>query len=196
MNSGLNKQWLLPLVAVLVLIKFVLMPVVLWQDEVMADIARHEQRNAKAGRLVDNQAQLKAQLSALGENYQAQVEAFPRYATAAGFRIETKIKLDNLLKQKNLAVARFTWRDEVDSEVFPGMFKARFNVSFSGKLKDFALLHAALDSSEKAFRISNFGSNIKAQSKTSLGTVRGSLTVEAYYWLGTGPETGLPKAGQ
>ncbi|MFT4925942.1 MAG: hypothetical protein ACI8WB_002037 [Phenylobacterium sp.] len=184
MASRLNMKVMLPVVATLLLIKFALLPVVAWQNELLAELEQHEQRNAKAERLLNGEAQLLAQLAALSQDYDAQEKAYPRFAAAEDFHIETKMMFDILLRQFNLKVTQFFWRDSTDKEIFPGMYKARFNVDFTGKFKDFALLQARLGTTEKAFRIVNFSNAVKQQSATSMGLVNSTLTVEAYYWLG------------
>ena len=109
---------------------------------------------------------------------------YPRFASAEDFHIETQMMFDNLLKQQDLKSTRFFWRKQVDEEIFPGMYKGTFNISVSGKLKDFALLHGKLVSENPSYRILNFGAQVKKQSQQSIGNVQVTFTVAAYYWLG------------
>jgi hypothetical protein len=182
--TQVKTKTLLPVVAILLLIKFVLAPVVEWQNETLIEIERYEKRNEKTQRLLNGETQLLSSLAAVDKEYKLQAEAYPRFNTIADFHIETKIVFDMLLKQNRLKVTQFFWHDSVDKAVFPGMQLGRFNVSFIGNFKDFALLQAKLGSSEKAFRIVNFSTQVKNQSDASVGTVNGTFTIETYYWLG------------
>ena len=183
MTHFLNVKVMLSVVGILLLIKMGLLPIVAWQNELLANIEQYEQRNTKAQRLLSNEAELKKQLSLLSQHYGSQVQAYPSFAATEDFNIETKMMFDILLSEFNLKVTRFFWRNATDEEVFPGMNKARFNVSFTGKLKDFALLQARLGTSAKAFRIINFSNAVSKQSAISMGVVSSTLTVEAFYWL-------------
>ncbi len=184
MASRLNSKTLLPVAVVLIIIKFVLLPIVAWQNDLLSQIERHEQRNAKAQRLLDSEAQLTSRFVSLSESYKEQADQYPRFAAAEDFHIETKIMFDMLLQQNQLKVTQFFWREAVDKEIFPGMYMGRFNVNFSGQFKDFALLQSKLGTSEKAFRIANFSAMVKKQTDKSIGTVEAAFTIEAYYWLG------------
>jgi hypothetical protein len=183
MASLLNIKVMLPMVVTLLLIKFGLLPVVEWQNDLLADIEQYEQRNTKAQRLLNSEAELVKKMSVKSEEYLAQEKAYPNFAASEDFHIETKMRFDILLGQFNLKVTQFFWRSTTDEEIFPGMYKARFNINFIGKTKDFALLQARLGTDEKAFRIVNFSNLISKQSATSMGMVKSTLTVEAYYWL-------------
>jgi hypothetical protein len=184
MTLGLNSKTLLPLVAVLLLLKFVLMPVFAWQNERVLDIASHEQKNAKVARLLASESQIKSQLEALSSNYSRDKKQIAHFSSAASFRIETKMNVDILMQDHSLYVRRFNWREKLDKEIFPGMYMASFTVNFAGKAKDFARLHAQLSTTNKGFRLTNFGLQVTKQSAQSMGRVRGSATIEAYYWLG------------
>ena len=124
----------------LLLIKFGLLPVLSWQNKMLVDIEQYEKRNNKAQNLLDSKAELIEQLDLLRQSYQTQKQGYPRFAATEDFHIETKVMFDKLLNEFNLKVKRFFWRDSTNEEVFSGMYKARFNVDFTGRFKDFALL--------------------------------------------------------
>lgn len=184
MVFGLSNKALVSVVAVLAGIKFVLLPVAQWQNEQLAVIEQHEKRNAKAERLLDSEEQLALRLATLDKDYKALADKYPRFEAPADFRIETQIMFDMLLQQENLKVTQFFWREKLDKEVINGMYMGRFNVDFTGKLKDVALLQGRLATTEKAYRVANLSIAVKNQTDKSLGEAQGTFTVEAYYWLG------------
>ena len=183
MTNLLKVTVMLPVVVILLFIKLALLPIMAWQSELLADIEQYEQRNTKAQRLLNSESELINQLSKLSQKYESQVQAYSSFDATEDFHIETKVMIDILLGEFDLKVTRFFWRKSTDEEVFPGFYKARFNVDFTGKLKNFALLQARLGTSEKAFKILNFSNRVRNQSATSMGVVASTLTVETYYWL-------------
>ncbi|NQZ05996.1 MAG: hypothetical protein HRT35_02450 [Algicola sp.] len=168
----------------LALIKFGLLPIVQWQNNTIDEIYQIERRNAKAEYLLGSQEQIMMKLVELDSSFKEKAEIYPNYTDQPSFRLETQIMFEMLLKQQNLSQNQFFWRDSEDKQVFGTLHKAKFNVSFTGTLKDFALLQSSLLDMNKQFKIANMALNVRGQSAKSFGYVRASISVDAYYWLG------------
>jgi hypothetical protein len=168
----------------LALIKFGLLPIVEWQNQAIDEIYQIERRNTKAENLLGSQAQMMMKLVQLDGSYKQKADIYPGYTDQPSFRLETQIMFEMLLKQQNLSQTQFFWRDSEDKQVFGKLHKAKFNINFTGLLKDFALLQSSLLDMNKQFKIANMALNVRGQSAKSFGYVRASISVDAYYWLG------------
>lgn len=184
MQSSLNIKLLVFFAGLLILVKFALLPIIQWQNQKVDDIRQYDRRNVKAQNLLANKEKIFMRMATLDKAYQSEAKPFPSFEDKASFRLETQMMFDMLLKQYGLSRTQFFWRDSEDKQVFDNLYKAKFNVDFGGKLKDFALFHTALVTSNPNYRIANMSLRIAKQSDKSMGTVNATLTIEAFYWLG------------
>ena len=168
------------------LIKFALMPVLEWQNDLIEQTAQLERRNNKSQDLLLKQPNMEANLEQVKQTYQQLVATYPRFSDTPSFRLETQIRFESLLKAGNLRQKKFFWRSNEDEQVFGTLHKAKFNVNFIGQGKDFALFHARLAAEHRQFKVLNMSAALRTQKADSFGRVKGSFTVEALYWLGGG----------
>lgn len=186
MESRLNSKLMVFVVAILLLIKFALLPILSWQNQVIEEISQYERKNAKVERLLANQDKMFFDFVTSDKAYKTKANSYPTFADRSLFRLETQISFEMLLKQNGLQQSQFFWQDEQDKPVFDNLYKAKFNVRFSGLLKDFALLHSKLATLNKRYKIVNFRVRVKDQTAKSIGNASAVFSVEAYYWLGDG----------
>jgi hypothetical protein len=183
-ETSLNVKLMGVVAVVLATIKFALLPIIDWQNQVIDEIYQVERRNIKAENLLSNQDQIFMKLATLDGGYKQKAEIYPVFLDQPSFRLETQILFELLLKQYNLRQTQFFWRDSEDTNAFGTLHKAKFNVNFNGKLKDFALLQSALLAINKQYKMANMSLNVRGQTAKSFGSVRAAITVEAFYWLG------------
>lgn len=179
-----NSKLLVVAASLLGVIKFALLPVIAWQNQTIEQIQQIEARNEKSQRLLQQEPDLIKGLQQSNESYAALVDTYPSFADSPSFRLETQINFEALLKSANLRQKKFFWRSEQDEKVIGSLYSAKFNVNFSGKAKDFAILHAQLAKSQRQFMIQNMSIPMRRQTPDSLGSVNGSLTIKALYWQG------------
>ncbi len=184
MEASLNVKLMGVVAIFLAAIKFALLPVIDWQNQMIDEIYQVERRNIKAENLLSNQDQIFMKLATLDGGYKQKADIYPVFADQASFRLETQILFEMLLKQYDLRQTQFFWRDSEDINAFGNLHKAKFNVNFHGKLKDFTLLQSALLSVNKQYKIANMSLNTRSQTDKSFGFVKAAITVEAFYWLG------------
>ncbi len=185
-----NNKLLLSLVAVLLLIKFAVMPIFDWQAEKIDQINSLHKREVKAAELLAQKEHLMQQVQLVEKKLADQQQAFPTFATSEDFRLETQKLLEELLKKHELNVKQIFWRNNKDVDVMEGMYKARVSVRMYGKVKDFALLHADVVTDTPSVKVVAMGLQTKQQSKTSAGTFKGVITFEAIYWRKGGKRVG------
>ncbi|MCJ8272063.1 MAG: hypothetical protein MJK04_22035 [Psychrosphaera sp.] len=184
METSLNVKLMGAVAVVLAVIKFGLLPVIDWQNQLVDEIYQVERRNIKAQNLLSSQDQIFMKLATLDGGYKQKAKIYPVFIDQPSFRLETQKLYEMLLKQYNLHQTQFFWRDSEDKNAFGSLHKAKFNVNFNGTLKDFALLQSRLLAVNKQYKIANMSLNVRAQTAKSFGQVRAAITVEAFYWLG------------
>ena len=184
MESSTNTKVLLVVVLMLVAVKFALMPVIEWQNSSIDEIAQHQKRVVKSERLIDSQMQLIEQLAKFEQDYKKSIDVYPVFNDSPTFRLETQINFEMLLKAANLNKARLFWRSDVDEVAFGNLYKASFNVDFTGKVKDVALFHSQLTQEYPQFKVLNMSHSFRGQSEKRMGFSNSTFTIAAYYWRG------------
>jgi hypothetical protein len=184
MESTLNVKLMGGIVVVLVAIKYGLLPVLEWQNQTIDELYQVERRNVKAENLLNNKDQVFMRLAKLSNQYKSETQTYPKFDAQIVFRLESQVLFDILIQQNNLRKTQFFWHDSEDKQVFGNLYKAKFNIDFTGYLKDFALLQTKLVNANKQFKILNMSTSILNQTQKSIGIVDATLTVDAYYWRG------------
>lgn len=186
MESSANTKVYMVVVLVLVAIKFAVMPVIDWQNDIIEEITQHQKRVDKSERLIASGPELLQKLSSFSQEYKTQTEAYPSFADATLFRLETQMSFEILLKADNLRKLRFFWRSDVDEVAFDNLYTASFNVDVSGSIKDIALFHSRLIHEYPQFKVRNMSHSLRAntQNDKSMGVASSTFTINTYYWRG------------
>lgn len=184
MKSSLNTRILLVVMLGLVGIKFLLMPVIDWQDQLIDTTAQVEKRNLKAENLLASESDIIMQLAETDKQLKALFDLYPKYPDSTIFRLDTQTKLEKMLRQHSLRQTQFFWRTDEDEQVKGQLYMATFNVNFVGKAKVFAAMHTKIAAEQKHFRVRNMRINYRGQKAESFGYADVILTIEAYYWRG------------
>ena len=184
MKQTNNTHVLLAVLLLLLAVKFALLPVLAWQNQLIEQAQRIELRNQKAQDLLQRQQQLTDQLSRQTEQLKLLQQRYPVFAQATEFRLQSQMDFENLIKQFKLRKKQFFWRGDNDELLTDSLAMGVFNVTITGTSKQLALLHAELSTKYTQFRVRNMRFNIRRQKVDSLGLITATITVEALYWQG------------
>lgn len=181
-----NSRLQLMLIAAVLLsaIKFGLLPVLEWQDDVLQQIAAVEKRNFKSQKLLEDKDQLEMKMVQIGAGYNKLAQSLPVYPDQSSYRLETQLMIEQVLKIDDFHTKQFFWRTDLDKNHFGNLYSSSFNIDFIGSAKKFVLLQTKIAANYPEFRVLNMSNRLSGYSETSLGKIDATLTIEAYYWRG------------
>lgn len=179
MNELKQHALMLWLIALLVIIKFLLMPIFTWQAQLIADNTYLEKKQQKVANVLNsnnNGEQLAKQLT--NTLQQANKMFFP-FQTAASFKLTQQKNLEALLSKYELKSQNIGWQV---SSLLKKIAVTRYSmqVRFTGKATDVIDFIAALEAQQQRIEINDFNFNIKGQRKKSLGRINGRVTLYFY----------------
>jgi hypothetical protein len=174
-----NYPYLSGLLVLLVVLKFLFVPLVQWQNDTLWSISQNDKRLSRAtGAITDidsNRGQLEALQQQLG---QLQTFIYPSQDEAS-FKLEQQQWVEVLIAKHNFKVSNIGWTYSAQVLGQP-LIKHQLSVSFDGNTFDLPNLYLALDSNPQWIDVTGFSFNLIGQNEKSLGRFRGSLDLVFY----------------
>jgi ribosomal protein L23 len=171
-----KRKLMLGVLAVLLLARFILVPVFDWQKGKIAQIAEKEQRLIKTNNVIEHVPQINLALKQLNQNNNKQQERYFVEASSNTFKLQIQQKIEKLFSEHTLKVTNFNWVAEIPGEIA----QARADISFEGTTTQFAMLQLAIAQLPKALDIKQWTLQVKGMNERSLGDVNGSLILIAH----------------
>lgn len=172
-----KRKLMLSVLAVLLIVRFVVVPIFDWQQQQIAQIASQSKKLAKVNRVIDRLPQISQALQNLQQSNQALQSHYYKSASLQAFKLQGQQQIERLFKVHNLQVKNFNWVTDIPGTIT----QLRARISFSGKTKDLAMLQLALARQTKLLDIGQWTLRIKRMNDHSLGDVTGNFLLTAYY---------------
>jgi hypothetical protein len=166
-------------VSILIVIKFVFMPIIQWQNSLLADIALLKNKSSKIELLLNNQHETEQLLSTYTAVLKPMANIFNEKRPESDFKLAQQKWLESLMEKHGIAIKNTSWQ-LVSTIESPKVKQFQLKVNFSGKTEDLRRIMQSLESQTPLVYVNDFLINIKKQSKTRLGSVSGSLTLHFY----------------
>ena len=171
--------FLLSVLAVLLVAKFVLVPVIEWQDAMIADIQLLEKKSQKVARVISGESNTNEINLLLSEEVAKGNKLFYPHQAQSKFKLQQQKLIESLLAEHQLKSQNIGW--QTPSELtFIQVDKHPLQLRFSGKTLDVMKFIAAIEKLEKKIEVSDFNLSLKKQNENSLGQCDGRLTVNFY----------------
>jgi uncharacterized membrane protein YcgQ (UPF0703/DUF1980 family) len=165
---------LITILSVLVLVKFVLVPVFDWQNNKMEQITQLERKIKKSKDYIVRLPEMTAQQEQLTTVINTYKEQTDTYNDIGRYKLNKQRQLEALFSQYNVEIKALNWRDEVSTE--QGISIPMY-LQFTGQLKSFINLKLDILASGSNIELEKFNLNIAGQLEKSLGRVNGNLTI-------------------
>jgi len=124
---------LIAIIASLSVLKFVLIPIVQWQDTKVTKIAQLQKQLTKGQDLLQHQTELTQQLGQLMAKTNLVLSSVAaNEKSAADYQIHTQQMLDKLLEKHGLSVRTMDWLNPVNNGFLE---QQRIEIAFSGRVK-------------------------------------------------------------
>lgn len=180
MNISSKQKILLAFLAVLILLKFVIVPIMEWQEEKAQSIARLDEQLSKGNSLLTNQDQLEAALIAFKEqnaNLKKQLVSVDSSTTA--FQLRMQKMIDEWINEYELSVRNSNWLSPYPQ---PHAIEHRLELSLNGNVKDFIRLMIRVEQHQPKISIIEASSAINNMMPNAqkLGTFNGRLVLSAW----------------
>jgi hypothetical protein len=139
-----RKKVLLVLMSLLVSIKFILQPILDWQDEEMLRLNIEQRRIHKLTNASQRLPQLELQLVALRDNVSDHKRLFFEWQPSERFKLEKQQLIEGLLSRMGLDVQRLGWGEPIE---YAGgqVIQYRAELEIKGELPDMIKWHVELE---------------------------------------------------
>ena len=167
---------LLGLVAILAVLRFVLVPILDWQDEQVLQLNLLEKRFSKVNELLVNDANYEGQFQAIEDAYQAERARLFTVVDEANFKLQQQVLIENIMAKYELKVNNFGWNPAISKDAF-GVFIYPAVLRIEGS--SFSLMQAMseIEALPQAVLIADFEFRVQNQFADSLGRASGRMVL-------------------
>jgi len=171
-----KRKLMLSVLAILLIARFILVPIFDWQQEQILSLEAKQQRLVKTDDIISRLPQINVKLAELKTtNLQLQARYF-EHTSSNAFKLELQQKIEALFSKYELKISNFSWVVEIPNQIS----EARAKISFEGTTANYAMLQLAIAQSPKLLNVVQWTLQIKRMNSKSLGKVNGSLLLSAY----------------
>jgi len=171
-----KRKLMLGVLTVLLLTRFILVPIFYWQQEQIDQIKEKKQRLVKTNNIITRLPQVQLALVQLKQNNKKQEKRYFNQPLSNTFKLQLQQKTEKLFSQHELKVTNFNWVAEIPDQIT----QARAKISFEGATKDFAKLQLDIAQLPKLLNIMQWTLHIKRMNDHSLGNIKGNILLSAY----------------
>ena len=170
---------LLSILSLLILLKFIVLPVFAWQDALIEEISQSDKKITKINTVLENSERIN-QLNDSLNNALLPIESLLFNVTSeAQFKLEQQKMLEELLIKHDLKSQNIGWQTPTFLEE-QSITRYPIKLSFNGKTIDTMKFITELESLQKLIEIVEFNMFLKGQNEDKLGSVNGNLTLHLF----------------
>jgi len=162
-----NNTTLLLFLAVLVIVKFGILPMMDSQDESLDEIKQFVRSNAKLEGVLGQQDSVREQLQAstnLNNEIKNRIFTFKNESSA---KVEIQRKLEEFAKDANVEIETINWQKSKKNESLAELFENELRVSIKGELINIIRFHSLLNQVHPSLLVKSMV-NRKLRNKKSL----------------------------
>lgn len=180
-----QKPYLLTLLVVLASVKFIVMPILDWQNNKLVELRLSEKRLAKSEYAIANQDKIEPRLASLNEQVGATNSRLFPHQDENTFKLEQQKQLESLIARLGLKVNGIGWLNSTSSDDAIMRYQMQLNVGGDGvKIPQ---LFAAIEGGERWISIDDFTVAFRRQGKQYIGESNARITLN-YYMLASAGE--------
>mgnify|MGYP003650159803 CR=1 FL=1 len=181
MQTLRKHPWLTGLLLLLIGMKFILVPIIEWQNEQLLNIKLQTKRISRAELAlanVDNNVKI---LNHLHSQNQKLDKLFYPFSEEASFKLQQQQWLESLIAKHQFKINNVGWVFSAKVLGQP-LIKHQLSVSVEGPTYAMPSLQAELEANSQWVDINSFTFNVRGQSDVSLGNVSGNVDLVFYQW--------------
>jgi len=180
MNELKKHALLLSIVALLILVKFAVMPIMQWQDNAVVELRNLQKKLGKVSQVLGSEDKTGEVNQQVAEQLAAAQQLFFAHQSQSAFELAQQQYFEALTEKHNLRSRNFGWQN-VSQRDDLALTRFQAAIRIDGKLKDIIALFVELETQTKRIEIVGFNISPKSQSEKSLGRVRSARITIALY---------------
>lgn len=180
MNDLKKHRHLLILLAVLMVVKFVLVPIVEWQDGVISDIKFQEKKLMKVTKVLNNESNVNVVMAQLNEQLLSAKQLIHTHVPEAKFKLTQQLNFEELLAKYNLTIINIGWNS---NSLIKELDVTRFqmNIRFNGNMIDIIHFYTEIEGQKPWIEIDALNLNHRSLAIGTLGFVKGGMISVNHY---------------
>jgi len=174
-----KHQLALAALVLLVSLKFIVVPLIDWQNTQLAQLTNLEKRAAKSQNVIANQGQISQSQQSINAQLEAINELFVNYQREGEFKLAMQQQLEQTVASNQLQINTSSWLPSI-AVANNQLIRHQLRLNLKGKMRDFITLITHLESQTPKAELKSLNINIKGQKTDALGNMSGSLELAFY----------------
>jgi len=177
--TNTRQMFLLSIVAVLLVVKFIIVPVLDWQNEIKTEIENKSRQLAKMERATDNVDDYQRHIKELNQSIEHQLKLFYPFSLESKFKIDYQKRLEAIAAEHNVLLTNIGWNSVLTvSEQRLEQYEVA--VYYRGETIDFARFIKAIESTEQVTNVKDLNMSFRGQRDEKLGKISGNFVLNFY----------------
>lgn len=173
-----RQLFIVAFAGILIIIKFILLPVIEWQNEKVDSLVVKTRQLAKVAPLIDSKDQLASMQGKLAGASDNLNKRFPGFNANENLRVKTQRDVETVVKEIGVNLEVFDWLAEIDSEQ-TSLKQVQFKIDVRGELKQLVNFHWQLYNKIPSLVLRDY--ELRTFTQRGKRTAELSVILDAYY---------------
>jgi hypothetical protein len=169
-----NKKLLLSLLSLMLALRFIIVPLIDWQNSMLDETQRLQTKLDKSSSFIDNLPKLVAYKDTLSAELERRHQAGEVYYDVGRYQIEKQRQFEQLFDENNIKISSSDWFEPIVTKQGTTL---QLKLQFAGKLSQFIHLQTQIATLSNDIRVADLSLSMQNQSSTSLGRFNGNATI-------------------
>jgi hypothetical protein len=174
-----KHQLALGAIAILLLLKFMLVPLFDWQNQQLSNLVNLQKRASKSHSAIINQTQMAVKQQHITAQLTAINELFVEHKNEAEFKLAMQQQIEQTIATHQLQINNSSWLPSI-AVANAQLMRHQLRLSIKGQMLNFKSLVTLLESSTPKAELKTFNINLKGQNSERLGQVDGTIELAFY----------------
>jgi hypothetical protein len=169
----------LSLIALLISIKFIIVPIFSWQDAQLLELQLLQKQNSRIDNVLDHRQEIEDYGASLADALAASADLFLTSNNVATFQLEQQQWLEEKIKEHDLEANNIGWSPPQEYTQ-SNLVAHKVQLNIDGKTGNILAFMQALQAQAHYIEVSAFSLRFKGQNAQSLGSGRNRLNLIFY----------------
>jgi hypothetical protein len=171
---------LLSIMAMLLVAKFIVVPIFAWQQQVVSDIASKQKKLSKVDNLLAEEQSFTTVNQEFSEQLDLAEQLFYPYQSSAAFKLAQQQYFEGLVTKHQVDLSTFSWQNMSEDKDLQ-VTRYQVQIKLRGNVSNIVTLLTELESQAQRIEVHNFNISLKGQNQQSLGKTRNARVNLRFY---------------
>jgi hypothetical protein len=171
---------LLSLMAMLLVAKFIVVPIFAWQQQVVSDIASKQKKLSKVDNLLAEEQSFTLVNRELSEQLGLAEQLFYPYQSSAAFKLAQQQYFEGLVIKHQVDLSTFSWQNMSEDKDLQ-ITRYQVQIKLRGNVSNIVTLITELEAQAQRIEVHNFNISLKGQNQQSLGKTKNARVNLRFY---------------